>query len=84
MSLTIKFLFSQTYYKLDNNRKNKIYILNGLKNHIVFNNEETWHRAINYYLSLFIKNNNNYSLKIVNKEEYLKSLNKIILNVNYI
>ena len=72
-------LFSQTFYRIDNSN-NKIYILNGLKNHTAFNNAETWHRAINYNLSLSIKNNNSYSLNIENKEEYLKSLNKIILN----
>ena len=71
-------LFSQTFYKLDN--KNKIYVLNGLKNHAIFNNTETWHRAINYNLSLSIKNNNNYSLNIPNKEEYINSLNKVVKN----
>ena len=70
-------LFSQTFYRLDN--KNKIYILNGLKNHSIFNNTETWHRAINYNLSLSIKHNN-YSLNIPNKEEYLSFLNKIVKN----
>ena len=71
-------LFSQTFYRADN--KNKIYVLNGLKNHAIFNNAETWHRAINYNLSLSIKNNNNYSLNIPNKEEYINSLNKVVKN----
>ena len=73
-------LFSQTFYKLDeNNPNNKIYLLSGLKNHAAFNNIETWHRVINYNLSLSLKNNN-YSLNIANKEEYMKNLNKIILS----
>ena len=72
-------IFSQTFYKLDeNNPNNKIYLLSGLKNHSAFNNIETWHRVINYNLSLSLKNNN-YSLNIANKEEYMKNLNKIIL-----
>ena len=74
-------LFAQTFYKTDEeNPDNKIYILNGLKNHIAFNNVETWHRAINYNLSLSIKNNNNYSLNILNKEEYCNNLKKLMLN----
>ena len=51
-----------------------------MKNHAIFNNTETWHRAINYNLSLSIKNNNNYSLNIPNKEEYINSLNKVVKN----
>jgi hypothetical protein len=74
-------LYSQTFYKVDeDNPNNKIYILNGLKNHSTFNDVETWHRAINYNLSLSLKNCNTYSLNIVNKEEYMKNLDKIILN----
>jgi len=72
-------LLSQTFYKLD--QDNKIYILSGLKNHTVFNNVETWHRAINYNLSLSIKSSNTYNLNIENKNEYLKNLDKVILNV---
>ena len=63
------------------NQKTKIYILNGLKNHAAFNNADTWHRAINYSLSLSIKNNDNYSLSIPNKEEYLNNLNKVAMNI---
>ena len=72
-------LFSQTFYKIGNNSNDKIYLLNGLKNHETFNDIITWHRAINYNLSLSIKKNN-YCLDIVNKEEYLNNLNKIVLN----
>ena len=73
-------LLSQTFYKMEN-QKTKIYILNGLKNHAAFNNADTWHRAINYSLSLSIKNNDNYSLSIPNKEEYLNNLNKVAMNI---
>mgnify|MGYP006873018918 CR=1 FL=1 len=73
-------LLSQTFYKVEN-QKTKIYILNGLKNHAAFNNADTWHRAINYSLSLSTKSNDNYSLSISNKEEYLKNLNKVAMNV---
>ena len=73
-------ILSQTFYKMEN-QKTKIYILNGLKNHAAFNNADTWHRAINYSLSLSIKNNDNYSLSIPNKEEYLNNLNKVAMNI---
>ena len=52
-----------------------------LKTMHVFSEEETWHRAINYSLSLSIKNNNPYSLNITNKEEYVKNLDKIAINI---
>ncbi len=71
-------VFSQTLYKKDN-QKSKTFIITELKNHIAFNNVETWHRAINYNLSLSIKNDS-YSLNIINKDEYIKNLNKIVLN----
>ena len=75
-------ILSQTFYKMDNNKNNKIYILNGLKNNVTFNNPETWHRAINYSLSLALKiNNTTYSFNIQNREEYFKNLNKVVLNV---
>ena len=32
---------------IDKKTNSKIYILNGLKNHITFNNLVTWHRVIN-------------------------------------
>ena len=73
-------LFSQTFYKIEKNSNKRIYILNGLKNHETFKDIDTWHRVINYNLSLSIKNNNNYSLNILNKEEYMKNLNKIVPN----
>ena len=73
-------LLSQTFYKVDKKNNEKIYLLNGLKDHSAFNDSETWHRAINYNLSISIKNNNNYSLNIPNKSEYIKNVNKIAAN----
>ena len=73
-------LLSQTFYKVDKNSNEKIYLLNGLKDHSTFNDIETWHRAINYNLSISIKNNNNYSLNIPNKNEYIKNVNKLAAN----
>ena len=74
-------LFSQTFYKTDSSSNKKIYILNGMKNNDVFNDTEIWHRAINYNLSLSIKKYNNYDFNILNKEEYIKYLNKIVPNL---
>ena len=71
-------LFSQTLYKIEND--DKIYVLNSLKDHSTFNDIETWHRVINYNLSLSLKINN-YSLNISNKEEYINNLNKVALNI---
>ena len=75
-------LLAQTFYKGDddNSDDTKIYLLNGLKNHSVFNEPETWHRAINYNLSLSIKNSSRYKLEIQNKEEYIKNLDKLLMN----
>ena len=76
-------LLSQTFYKGDDENPDdvKIYLLNGLKNHNVFKEPQTWHRAINYSLSLSIKNSNLYKLEIQNKEDYYKNLDKIVLNI---
>ena len=75
-------LLSQTFYKEDDDNQDnkKIYLLNGLINHDSFKDPETWHRAINYNLSLSIKNSSKYSFKIANKDEYLKNLDKIAIN----
>ena len=74
-------ILAQTFYRGDEKDvTNKIYLLNGLKDHTVFNEPDTWHRAINYSLSLSLKNSSKYSLNINNKEEYLKNLNKVVMN----
>ena len=76
-------LLAQTFYKVadENSDDIKIYLLDGLKNHSAFNEPQTWHRAINYSLSLSIKNSSQYKLKIQNKEEYCKNLDRIVLNI---
>ena len=76
-------LLSQTFYKGDDENPDdvKIYLLNGLKNHSVFKEPQTWHRAINYSLSLSIKNSSLYKLEIQNKEDYYKNLDKIVMNI---
>lgn len=46
-------IFSQTFFTKQLNptsKINKLYIQSSLKNNPVFNNEETWHRVINYTL----------------------------------
>ena len=75
-------LLSQTFYKSSNENSDdkKIYLMDGLKNHCTFKEPETWHRAINYNLSLSIKNSSSYRITIQNKEEYCKNLDRIILN----
>ena len=76
-------LLAQTFYK-GNDKKSgeeKIYLLNGLKNHATFKEPETWHRAINYILSLSIKKINKYSLDIINKDEYFENLNRTAMNI---
>ena len=73
-------LLAQTFYKVDEKTNKKIYLLSGLKNHDTFNNADTWHRVINHNLSFAMRNNKNYNLDIINKEEYLKYLNKIVTN----
>ena len=76
-------LLAQTFYK-GNDKKSgeeKIYLLNGLKNHAAFKEPETWHRAINYILSLSIKKINKYSLDIINKDEYFENLNRTAMNI---
>ena len=48
---------------------------------MTFKEPETWHRAINYILSLSIKKINKYSLDIINKDEYFENLNRTAMNV---
>ena len=53
-------ILAQTFYTFEidesdllnlNTLKKKIFIQNGLKNNIIFNNNEIWHRVINYTLA---------------------------------
>jgi hypothetical protein len=69
-------IFSQTFYYLDNN--NKIFLQYGLKNHLILNKSETWHRVINFTLSGHISNKD---LSIINdKKETNSKLHILALN----
>lgn len=76
-------LLSQTFFRVEQDDSNykKVYLLNGLKDLPVFKQTETWHRAINYSLSISIKNSSNYCLNIINKDLYFNNLNKIVFNI---
>ena len=70
-------IFSQTFYYLDNN-KNKIFLQYGLKNHLILNKSETWHRVINFTLSGHISNRD---ISIINdKKETNSKLHILALN----
>lgn len=51
-------ILAQTFYikKEENNKKIKIFLQQGLKNHSLFNKAETWHRVINYTLNVNVIN----------------------------
>jgi hypothetical protein len=69
-------IFSQTFYYLDNN--NKIFLQYGLKNHLILNKSETWHRVINFTLSGHISNKD---LSLINdKKETNSKLHILALN----
>ena len=74
-------ILSQTFYCIDEKTNEKIYIQNGIKNHLIFDKPETWHRIINYSLNLGLVNLNdvNSSLKI-SKEEQIQKLQKMAFN----
>ena len=73
-------IFSQTFYKVKPGNKNpKLYILNAISNHPIFNKVETWHRIINYSLSLYI-NNKDMSIKI-SKEENESRIDAHIMKI---
>ena len=70
-------IFSQTFYYLDNNN-NKIFLQYGLKNHLILNKSETWHRVINFTLSGHISNKD---ISIINdKKETNSKLHILALN----
>ena len=79
-------ILAQTFYYIDNenknisseNKKEKIFIQNGLKNHLILNKSETWHRVINYALSENILNKDNSI--ITDKNEINNKLNIISHN----
>ena len=70
-------IFSQTFYYLDNNN-NKIFLQYGLKNHLILNKSETWHRVINFTLSGHISNKD---ISLINdKKETDSKLHILALN----
>ena len=65
--------FSQTFYKVKEGKSSqKCYILYSICNSAIFNKIETWHKIINYSLSLAIKN------KYVNENKEKNKKEKII------
>ena len=66
--------FSQTFYKVKEGKSSqKCYILYSICNSAIFNKIETWHKIINYSLSLAIKNKNVIENKEKNKKEKIIS-----------
>lgn len=82
-------ILAQTFYMLNNNKNSvkkndpnnindRLFIQNGLRNKPIFNNAETWHRAINYTLA-----NNSFNKElshIFDKNESNKRISMIIYN----
>ena len=74
-------ILSQTFYHIDKEKNEKIYIQNGIKNTSVFNKPETWHRIINYSLNLGLVNLNDVTSSFkITKEEQLQKLQKMSFN----
>ena len=74
-------ILSQTFYYIEEKTKEKIYIQNGIKNHLVFDIPETWHRIINYSLNLGIVNLNDVTSSFkITKEEQVQKLQKMAFN----
>ena len=74
-------ILAQTFYIFkegDINKKNKIFLQQGLKNNPIFNKSETWHRVINYTLYVNIVNKD-ITLKI-DKNEQNKKLSLLAFN----
>ena len=65
-------ILAHTFYKLESGKK--IYLQEGLKGRRIFNNPETWHRAINYSMNL-----SSADKDIVN---YRKNINEIKEKIN--
>ena len=64
-------ILSHTFYKLVHNEK--IYLQIGIKNRDIFNNPETWHRVINYTLTL---NNTTKDLNNLKNNETIEKIKK--------
>ena len=65
-------ILAQTFYKVEKNEK--IYLQRGIKGNDVFNSPETWHRCINYSISLA---NTDKDLTVqMKKSDLVKKINK--------
>ncbi len=79
-------ILAQTFYTYEediskltfSNDKKKIFLQSGLKNNKIFNNPETWHRAINYTLASNVYNKD-ISL-VVDKNEINNKLHVLAYN----
>lgn len=79
-------ILAQTFYtSVDNknqlifsNDKNKLFLQSGLKNNKIFNNPETWHRAINFTLASHVYNKD--ISQIIDKNEINNKLHVLAYN----
>ena len=79
-------ILAQTFYIYDDdksqlnfsNDKKKIFLQNGLKNNKIFNNPETWHRAINFTFASHVYNKD--ISQVVDKNEMNNKLHVLAYN----
>ena len=79
-------ILAQTFYKFEDdkyqlrfsNDKKKIFLQSGLKNNKIFNNPETWHRAINFTLASHVYNKD--ISQVIDKNEMNNKLNVLVYN----
>lgn len=69
-------ILSETFYEIDPcNENDKIYLLNGMKRHIIFTSPKIWHRVINYSFALSFKNRDIFNK--MSEKERADKLNSI-------
>ena len=79
-------ILAQTFYKFEDdkyqlsfsNDKKKIFLQSGLKNNKIFNNPQTWHRAINFTLASHVYNKD--ISQVIDKNEMNNKLNVLVYN----
>ena len=79
-------ILAQTFYIYEgeksqlnfSNDKKKIFLQNGLKNNKIFNNPETWHRAINFTLASHVYNKD--ISQVIDKNEMNNKLHVLAYN----
>jgi hypothetical protein len=79
-------ILAQTFYIYEDeksqlnfsNDKKKIFLQNGLKNNKIFNNPETWHRAINFTLASHVYNKD--ISQVIDKNEMNNKLHVLAYN----